>query len=61
MKAVYFEQHGDIGVLEYGDFPTPEPAAGKVKVKVNACSLNYLDIFSRRRMPGIEIPLPCGQ
>ena len=58
MKAVYFEEHGDIGVLEYGDFPTPEPSAGKVKVKVNACSLNYLDIFSRRRMPGIEIPLP---
>ena len=28
MKAVYFEQHGEIDVLRYGDVPDPAPAAG---------------------------------
>jgi alcohol dehydrogenase len=58
MKAVYFEDHGGPEVLRHGDFPDPLPAAGWVQVRVRACSLNYLDIFSRRGMPGITIPLP---
>lgn len=58
MKAVYFEGHGDADVLRYGDFPDPELGPGQVRVKVNAVSLNYLDIFSRRGMPGITIELP---
>ncbi len=58
MKAVYFDTHGDLSVLRYGDMPTPEPAAGWVRIKVAACGLNYLDIFSRRGMPGIKVELP---
>ncbi|EKF20998.1 zinc-binding dehydrogenase [Nitratireductor pacificus] len=58
MKAVYFEEHGPIEVLRYGDFPDPEIKPGWVKVAVRACGLNYLDVFSRRGMPGIKITLP---
>ena len=58
MKAVYFEQHGGPDVLRYGDFPDPVPGPGEVRVRVRACSLNHLDVFSRRGMPGIRTPLP---
>lgn len=58
MKAVYFDQHGDLSVLRYGERPDPEPPPGWVKIKVRACSLNYLDIFARRGMPGIKVQLP---
>ena len=58
MKAVFFERHGGPEVLRYGDFPDPTPGPGEVRVRVRACSLNYLDIFSRRGMPGIRIELP---
>ena len=58
MKAVFFERHGGINVLQYGDFPDPQVQSGWVTVKVKACSLNYLDVFSRRGMPGIRISLP---
>lgn len=58
MKAVFFEKHGGPEVLRYGDFPDPHPDPGWVVVRVEACSLNYLDIFSRRGMPGIRIELP---
>jgi len=30
MKAILFHQHGGLEVLQYADFPTPEP-----KAKVN--------------------------
>ena len=58
MKAVYFNTHGGAEVLRYGDVPDPEAPPGWVKVRVAACSLNYLDILSRRGMPGIKVELP---
>ncbi len=58
MKAIYLEEHGDLDVLQYGDFPEPELEPTQVRVKVGACSLNYHDIFTRRGMPGIKVPLP---
>jgi alcohol dehydrogenase len=58
MKAVYFDEHGGPEVLRYGDVPTPDPRPGWVRVKVNACGLNYLDIFARRGMHGIRVELP---
>jgi alcohol dehydrogenase len=36
--------------------PTLEP--DWVRLRVRACSVNYHDIFSRRGMPGIKLPLP---
>jgi alcohol dehydrogenase len=58
MKAVWFAEHGDLDVLRYGDIDDPEPGPGEVRVRVEACSLNYHDIFTRRGMPGIKVPLP---
>jgi alcohol dehydrogenase len=40
------------------DFPDPVMGEGDVLVKVRATSLNYHDVFTRRGMPGIKIPLP---
>ena len=40
-------------------FPIPSPAAGEVLVRVKATALNYHDIFTRRGMPGIKVPMPC--
>ena len=58
MKAVYFESHGGPEVLRYGDFETPDVGHGEVMIDVKAASLNHLDLFVRRGLPGIEIPLP---
>jgi len=59
MRAAVVRQHGDIGnILLEDDFPEPQLQSGWVKIAVKACSLNYHDIFSRRGMPGIRLPLP---
>ena len=59
MRAAVIHQHGGPDVLTYvEDFPDPQLDADEVLLDVKACSLNYHDIFTRRGMPGITIPMP---
>ncbi len=48
MRAVVLTGHGGYDRLEYReDWPTPEPGAGEVLVRVGACGLNNTDINTR--------------
>jgi len=58
MKAAVIEKQGGIENIVYRDFPAPEVRAGDVLVRVKACGLNYFDIFVRRGMPGMPVPMP---
>lgn len=58
MKAVRFHHHGGPEVLTYEDAPDPEPRAGHTIVRVRACALNHLDIWQRRGIERVRIPLP---
>lgn len=60
MKAAVIHEHGGPGCIEI-DTQFPDPVAGPedVVIKVGATSLNYHDIFTRRGMPGINVPMPC--
>lgn len=58
MKAISFQKHGGLGVLEYGEFPRPKPGSGEVLVKLEAAALNHVDLFVRQGIPGLTPPLP---
>src|SRR5437016_3352654 len=58
MKAVVFEKHGGPEVLEYTEVPEPKAGPGEVLIEVKATSINHVDIFLRRGMPGVKVPLP---
>ena len=58
VKAVRFHAHGGVDVLRYEDAPDPELAPGEVLVRVRACALNHLDLWQRRGLPRVPIPLP---
>ena len=58
MKALYFEEHGEIDKLLYGDRPQPEPGIGEVRVLLKTAALNHLDLFVLAGIPGIPIGLP---
>lgn len=58
MKAVRFHEHGGPDVLKYEDAPDPAPAPGRVIVGVRACALNHLDLWQRRGLERVRIPLP---
>jgi NADPH:quinone reductase-like Zn-dependent oxidoreductase len=58
MKAIVFHQHGGPDVLNYEDAPEPALRANDVLVRVKACALNHLDLWVRRGLPNVPIPLP---
>jgi alcohol dehydrogenase len=59
MKAMVLREHGAGGLRYEADFPDPVPGPGDVVVRVGATALNYHDVFTRRGMPGIRIPMPA--
>jgi alcohol dehydrogenase len=59
MRAMVLRKHGGLDKLALeSNFPDPEIGPADVLLRVRATSLNYHDIFTRRGMPGIKIPLP---
>lgn len=58
MKAILFKQHGGPEVLQFTDVADPEPRPTEVLVRVRACALNHLDLWVRRGLPNVPIPLP---
>ena len=58
MEAVQFAEHGGREVIEYGEFPDPEPDRDEVLVDVKAGALNHLDIWTRKGLPGIDLEMP---
>lgn len=65
MKAIEIREPGGPEVLQIGELPMPEPAAGQVLVKVHAAGVNRPDILQRQGgyppppgaplTPGLEI------
>ena len=58
MKACFFRKYGGPEVLEYGDWPDPQPAAGDVVVDIHAASVNAADWKMRSGQYGAQIKLP---
>src|SRR5438876_4393533 len=58
MKAIVFHRHGGPEVLKYADAPEPALRANDVLVRVKAFALNHLDLWVRRSLPNVPIPLP---
>ena len=57
MKAVYITEHGGTDVLTYGDLPDPPIGPNDVRVRVRACSINRLDVFTRMGVRGTKMGL----
>jgi len=64
MKAVRVKGFGDVDQLELVELPDPEPKPGEVRLRVEACGLNYADVMQREGLypngpkppfiPGVE-------
>jgi len=60
MKAVRIHQFGGPEVLTYEDIPDPILRKDQVLVRVKACSLNHLDVWVRKGLPGVKLPHILG-
>lgn len=58
MQAVHIASHGGPEVLELVELPEPVPGPGEVLARVLAVSVNHLDLWVRRGLPGLPPHLP---
>lgn len=58
MKAVVLERHGPPEVLRLHDVPEPSPAAGEVRVRLDAIGINFAEVLSRKGLYGWAPRLP---
>ena len=63
MKAVRFDEYGDVDVLTVADVPVPDPGAGQVLVRVKAAGINPGEAKIREGMLHAMWPatFPSGQ
>lgn len=60
MKAVRIHQFGGPEVLTYEDIPDPQPRKDQVLIRVKACSINHVDVWVRKGLPGVKLPHILG-
>lgn len=58
MRAVRFHAHGGPEVLKLEEIPEPRIGQNQVLVRIKACALNHLDLWLRKGLPGVKVPLP---
>ena len=58
MKAVVVHEYGGPDVLKYKEVANAKPGRGEVLIQVKATSINHVDIFLRRGMPGVKVAMP---
>ncbi|WP_086739230.1 quinone oxidoreductase family protein [Erythrobacter colymbi] len=61
MKAVVIRAFGGPDVLEDGYWPIPDPAPGEVRIRIEATSVNPIDLAWRRGELGQKLPAVLGR
>jgi len=61
MRVVRIHQQGGPEVMRVEELPTPEPAAGQVRVRVAAAGVNFIDIYHRSGQYKVPLPFALGR
>lgn len=60
MRAIRIHAHGGLEQLRIDELEPPRPAAHQVLIEVEAAALNQLDIWVRKGIPGVPLPVIMG-
>ena len=60
MKAIRIHQHGGPEVMQIDNVSQPEPLEHEALIRVHTAALNHLDLWARRGLPGLTLPLIPG-
>jgi NADPH2:quinone reductase len=61
MRAIRIQEHGEADVLRWEEIATPAPGPGEALVRIEACGVNFIDIYFRRGLYKAALPLTPGQ
>ena len=59
-RMIRFHQFGPADVLECGEYPVAEPAAGEVLIATEAIGVNWYDVLWRQNLAPSNVTLPSG-
>src|SRR3954470_6167206 len=58
MRVVAIQQHGGVDQMKLDEWPLPKAGAGHALVEIEACGLNYMDVFVLHGMPDLPTQMP---
>ena len=58
MRVVAIQQHGGVEQMKLDEWPIPQAAPGQALVEIEACGLNYMDVFVLHGMPDLPTEMP---
>ena len=61
MQAIQITQTGGPEVLIPRDLPTPTPGPGEVLIQIEACGVNFIDVYQREGRYPVKLPFIPGQ
>lgn len=61
MRAIQIEHNGGPEVLQVSDAPDPKPGPGQALIRIEACGVNFIDIYFREGRYPSKLPFIPGQ
>jgi NADPH2:quinone reductase len=61
MRAIQMTQTGGPEVMALRELPTPEPGPAQALVRVEACGVNFIDVYQREGRYPVQLPFIPGQ
>ena len=61
MRAIQITQTGGPEVLSLHELPTPVAGAGEALIKIEACGVNFIDVYLREGRYSAKLPFVPGQ
>ena len=61
MRAIQITQTGGAEVLQLRELPTPTPGPGEALIQIEACGVNFIDIYLREGRYASPLPFIPGQ
>ncbi|NNC91027.1 MAG: quinone oxidoreductase [Acidimicrobiia bacterium] len=61
MRAIQVAVTGESDVLRMAVVPDPEPGPGEALVQLEACGINFIDVYQRRGLYPLPLPFILGQ
>ena len=58
MRVIAIQQHGGIEQMKLEEWPLPKAEPGQALVEIEACGLNYMDVFVLHGMPDLPTKMP---
>ena len=60
VKAVQIQAFGDADAMQIVDMEVGEPGPGQIRIRHEACGLNFIDVYQRSGVYPLQVPLTLG-